>query len=111
MIVDHRTYWVKPGKLNLYLKIYESEAFPLQLEYLGHCVGWYSSNDIGQLNQVVHMWAYEDLADRERRRTRLGQDPAWPKFLEQATPLLDRMENKILRPTPFFTLPEVKGVT
>jgi hypothetical protein len=109
VIVDHRTYCVKPGKLGEYLKLYETEALPLQLKYLGHNVGWYVSNDIGSLNQVVHMWAYGSLADREERRNRLAQDPAWPKFLEKASPLLDRMENKILRPAPFFTPFEMKG--
>lgn len=75
MIVDHRTYAIKPGKLNEYLKAYETEALPLQLKYLGHCVGWYVSNDIGPLNQVVHMWAYQSLADREARRGKLAADP------------------------------------
>ena len=109
MIVDHRTYNLKPGKLNEYLKLYEAEGLPLQLKYLGHCVGWYVSNDIGPLNQIVHMWAYRDLADREARRGKLAADPAWGKFLERATPLMDRMENKILRPAPYFTPPELKG--
>lgn len=109
MIVDHRTYAIKPGKLNEYLKAYETEALPLQLKYLGHCVGWYVSNDIGPLNQVVHMWAYQSLADREARRGKLAADPAWPKFLEKATPFVDSMENKILRQAPWFKLPELKG--
>lgn len=109
MIVDHRTYNVKLGKLNEYLKLYETEALPLQLKYLGHCVGWYVSNDIGPLSQIVHMWAYISLADREERRARLAADPAWPKFLEKAMQLLDSMENKILRPAPYFTLPELRG--
>ena len=109
MIIDHRTYNVKPGKLNEYLKIYQAEALPLQLKYQGHCVGWYVSTDIGRLNQIVHMWAYASLADREERRDRLAADPAWPKFLEKAQPLLDSMENKILRAAPRFTIPELKG--
>ena len=108
-IIDHRTYMVKPGKLGEYLKLYETEAYPLQLEYLGHNVGWYTSNDIGPLSQVVHLWAYASLADREERRGKLAADPAWGKFIEKAMPLLDSMENKILRPTPFFTVPERKG--
>jgi hypothetical protein len=29
--------------------------------------------------------------------------------MEKALPLLDHMENKILRPAPYFTLPEMKG--
>lgn len=105
MIVDHRTYWVKPGKLNEYLKVYEAEGYPLQLKYLGRNVGWYTSNDIGELSQVVHMWAYENLADREARRNQLAADPAWGKFIEKALPYLDRMENKILRATSFFKMP------
>ena len=109
MIIDHRTYNIKPGKLNDYLKLYEKEGLPLQKKYLGHCVGWYFSNDIGPLNQVVHMWAYPDLNDREDRRNRLAADPAWGGFLAKATDYLINMENKILRPTLFFTPPEMKG--
>lgn len=67
MIIDHRTYNIKPGRLSEYLKMDEEEAFPLQRKYLGHCVGWYVSNDIGPLNQIVHMWAFEDLNDRAPR--------------------------------------------
>ena len=108
MIVDHRTYAIKPGKLNEFVKLYEKEMLPLQLKYLGHCVGWYVSNDIGPLSQIVHMWAYKNLADREERRARLAQDPGFAPYLAKAQPLLDSMENKILQPAPFFTLPEMK---
>ena len=109
MVIDHRTYNIKPGKLADFLKIYGSEGFPLQKKYLGHCVGWYSSNDIGPRNQVVHMWAYKDLNDRERRRDALVADPAWGQYLAKATDFVASMENKVLRPAPFFTVPEVKG--
>ncbi|MFI5396955.1 MAG: NIPSNAP family protein [Candidatus Binatia bacterium] len=53
MIVDHRTYWVKPGKVDDYLTLYQTQALPLQLKYLGHCVGWYVSNDIGPSGQEM----------------------------------------------------------
>ncbi len=109
MIIDHRTYTVKIGLLNDYVKLYETEAYPLQLKYLGHNVGWYVSNDIGPLSQIVHLWAYESLADREARRSAMAADPAWGAFLKKATPMLDSMENKILRPTSFFTVPERRG--
>ena len=109
MIIDHRTYNVKPGRLNECLKLYEEEAFPLQSEYLGHCVGWYTSNDIGPLNQVVHMWAFKDLNDRADRRARMLADPAWGRFLANASDGLVNMENKMLRRTPFFTPPEMNG--
>jgi len=104
MIVDHRTYTVHPGKLPEYLEMYKNEGLPLQKKYLGNCVGWYVSMDIGALNQVVHMWAYESLDDRAARRAALMKDATWLDFLKRAMPFLQSMENKILTPTDFFDL-------
>lgn len=39
----------------------------------------------------------------------MQQDPGTAGYMEKALPLLDRMENKILRPAPYFTIPELKG--
>ena len=44
-----------------------------------------------------------------RVERRMAADPGWPKYLEKAGPLLNDMENKILRPAPYFKLPELKG--
>jgi len=98
MIVDHRTYDVIPGKLNAYVELYKTLGWPLQKKYLGNCLGWYISMDIGSLNQIVHMWGYESLQDRAERRAKLAADPAWGAFLAQGMPLLQKMENKILTP-------------
>ena len=105
MIVDHRTYTLHPGRLNEFLGIYAEQGYPLQQQYLGDCVGWYVSMDIGPLNQVVHMWRYQDLADRAGRRARLAADPRWQAYLAAATPLLQHMENKILSAAPFWPAP------
>jgi hypothetical protein len=53
---------------------------------------------------VVHLWRYTDLGDREQRRARMAADPRWQAYLARATPLLARMETKILRGTPFFAI-------
>ncbi|MBX2823160.1 MAG: NIPSNAP family protein [Gammaproteobacteria bacterium] len=103
MIVDHRTYTAYPGKLADFTRVYEESGYPLQKHYLGDCVGWYISMDIGELNQAIHLWRYKDLADRAERRARLNADPEWHKYLAQALPLLQKMENKIVTATPFFT--------
>lgn len=102
MIIDHRTYTLHPGKLAEFLKLYETKGYPIQTKHLGEPWGWFTSMDIGQLNQVVHMWAYEDLADRARRRAAMQADPEWQAYLKEAAPLLQHMENKILSPAPFF---------
>lgn len=104
MIVDHRTYTTYPGKLAAFLKVYEEKGLPLQLKYLKNMVGWYTSMDIGPLNQVVHIWAYDDLKDRADKRAELQADPEWAAYLQEAMPYLMSMENKILSPTSFFDL-------
>ncbi|MBX2884571.1 MAG: NIPSNAP family protein [Granulosicoccus sp.] len=102
MIVDHRTYTAHPGKLADFLKVYSELGFELQKKYLGECIGWYISMDIGELNQAVHLWRYKDLADRAARREKLNADPEWQKYLAAATPFLQKMENKIVTTAPFF---------
>jgi len=102
MIIDHRTYTLHPGKLPQFLKIYEEKGFPVQTRHLGAPVGWYVSMDIGPLNQVVHLWAYDDLNQRAARRAAMQADPEWSAYLAEATPLLQHMENKILSAAPFF---------
>lgn len=105
MIVDHRTYTLKPGTLKTYLELYEREGLPAQSRHLGRPLGWYTSMDIGPLNQIVHMWAYDDLADRGRRRAAMQADPEWQAFLAKAVQMIVTMENKILSPAPFMTKP------
>jgi hypothetical protein len=102
MILDLRTYTVKPSRMPAFLDLYRTHAWPLQQQYLGQCLGWYTVAE-GPLNRVVHMWRYDSQADREARRGAMVQDPAWQNFLavsEQAAHLLD-MRNVILAPTPF----------
>ena len=102
MFVEMRTYTAHPGRLRDYLALYEAEALGLQLRYLERMVGYYST-EIGELNQVVHLWAYESLDDRARRRAAMLADPEFQAYVRKMTPMLARQESTILRPTPFFT--------
>ena len=105
MIIEHRTYRLKAGCLNEYLRLYEAEGLDLQSRYLGHPIGWYVV-DVGPLNTVVHMWQYDSHTDRDRRRKQLSGEPAWAAFLPKVTPLLIDMNSMILTPAPFFTPPK-----
>ena len=102
MIIDHRTYTAHPGQLAPFVKVYSETGYAIQQKYLGDCRGWYISMDIGELNQVVHLWAYESLADRAARREKMNADKDWQNYLATATPFLQKMENKILTVAPFF---------
>lgn len=100
MIVEERIYTVKSGKMKDYVALYKEKALPLQMKYLERLLGAYTS-DIGDLNLYVHLWAYDDLADRQRRRSAMQADPAWPLFADQAGPMLLTMKNRIMLPTAY----------
>jgi len=80
VLVDHRTYRVKPGKLQPHLDIYEKHGFTTQVRHLGAPVA-YLFAESGELNTIVHLWAYEDAADRARRRAAMQADPQWKEYL------------------------------
>ena len=102
MLVEMRTYTTRPGKVPEYLQLYEAQGLAIQQRILGRMVGYYRS-EMGPLNQVVHLWAYEDLAERAERRAALLADPQFRTYVQQMLPLLSNQESRILAPAPFFT--------
>lgn len=100
MIVEERIYTLMVGKVPDYLRIYESEGLAIQKEILGTMVGYFST-EFGPLNQIVHLWAYRDLADREARRRRLAAHPGWQAYVAKIRPWVTNQENKLLIPAGF----------
>ena len=103
MILDERTYAIKPAHVRDYLDLYEREGMALQISHLGDLVGWFTT-DSGVVNEVVHMWRYADAGDRERRRAAMEADPRWQVFRAKAAPYVLDMRSRILRPTHFSPL-------
>lgn len=104
MIVDHRIYTLRPGAVQPFLEMFEREGLPLYQHYCGKLLGYYVS-DSGELNQVIHLWSYESVEDRERRRAALYRDARWTAFLDAALPLIVRQESRLLKPTRFSPTP------
>jgi len=100
MIVDHRTYELQPGRLRDFLALYEKEGLPVQMKHLGNLVGYYTT-EVGNVNEIVHIWGYADLADRTKRRAAMAADPAWQAYLQKSREFMKTMNNKILVPTTF----------
>ena len=105
MIFDHRTYAVRPGTLPAYMALYEKEGMATQKRHLGEPVLW-AFAEVGEINTFVHVWAYDDVADRATKRAAMQADPAWQDYIGKAGErgYLVRQENKILMPAPFFAL-------
>ena len=58
----------------------------------------------GPINTYIHVWAYEDAADRARKRAALQADPEWQIYIERIREAgyLVSQENRILEAVPFF---------
>jgi len=100
VIVEERIYTLHAGKVAEMVKLYGEEGLPLQQRYLGRFIGYFST-ETGNLNQVVFLWGYDSLDDREARRERLARDPEWQSYLKKVMPLVVAQENRILRPAAF----------
>jgi hypothetical protein len=72
----------------------------IRTRILGRLIGYFHT-EIGELNQVVHLWGYESLAERERRRALLAADPEWQEYLKNSPDIVVKMESRILVPAPF----------
>jgi hypothetical protein len=102
VLVDHRTYRIKPGHTQTHLKIYEQYGFAAQTRHLGQPVA-YMFAESGDVNTVVHNWAYEDAADRTRRRAAMFADPEWQVYLQKLNEsgLLLEQKTSLMIPTGF----------
>ena len=75
-------------------------ALPIRQKYGIKLAGWYYS-DVGDLNQVVHIWRYDNLADLEKKRSARDADPAWGEFLSLTEGMVLMQDNKVMRPASF----------
>ena len=100
MIFDHRTYELQPGRLREFLALYEKDGLAVQTKHLGNLVGFFTS-EIGNVNEIVHIWGYQDRADRTKQRAAMAADPAWQAYLQNSREYLKHMDNKMLVPTAF----------
>ena len=98
MLHEIRTYTLIPGKVPEYLRLAEEVSLPIRRNDAGVLVGWFSS-DIGILNQLVQIWEWKDLEERQRQRVVLRARPGWVDvYNPQVDRLVHRREVGILNP-------------
>lgn len=102
MLIDHRTYTVKPGRLKAQVALYEQYGLAPQTRHLGQPLAWLVVES-GTLNTYIHIWAYEDAADRARKRAAMMADPEWQLFLTKSAEAgwLEKQENSLMTPAAF----------
>ena len=102
MIVDHRTYRIKPTQMQRHLDIYGEFGFAAQSRHLGQPHA-YMFAESGDMNTLVHQWVYDDAADRAKRRAAMMADPEWQIYLKKLSEseLLVDQRTSLMVPTKF----------
>lgn len=103
MIYDMRTYVCRPGTIKKHMKLYEDHGWEAQCRHLGY-PAVYGAIETGNVNSYVHIWVYDDAADRTAKRAAMAADPGWQNFLKLSAEAgnLVSQSNSILTPAAFF---------
>ena len=101
MFVEERVYTMRSGRSRDFIKDYEETGREIQELCLGKTLGAYNTQ-FGAANQIVMMWKFDSLQDRNERFETLLQRKDWQEYLERNHPFVLKMENKMLVPLPFF---------
>ena len=96
MIYEVRTYNLKPGTVAQFEESF-AEAIPHRAKYSPLAAFWHT--DIGPLNQVIHVWPYESLEERDQIRAEASKDPNWPPH---DLSMIQEMQSEIWNPAPFM---------
>jgi len=101
-IFELRTYTVQVGKMADVIDLYRSEGYPaiaaggFDRKLLGYFTG-----DIGALNQLIHLWHFDDDADRRMHWSAVFADEAFMAFARKLRPMLVSQENKLMLAAPW----------
>ncbi|MDH4149917.1 MAG: NIPSNAP family protein [Betaproteobacteria bacterium] len=100
MIYEVRTYDVKPHSVPEVEKRF-GEAYEFRKKISPLAAFWHT--EIGPLNQIIHVWPYKDMAERERIRNEAVAAGNWPPKIGE---FVLNMRTEIFIPFPFS--PELK---
>jgi hypothetical protein len=106
MIYEYRAYYIVPGRMPDIQRRFADVTMGLFKKHGIMVVGFWETV-IGESNELVYICAYEDLGQRERAWKAFMADPDWQAAkarTEADGPLVERVVNKIWRPTAFSPL-------
>ena len=103
MIYELRIYEAVPGRLPDLNNRFQTITLNLWEKHGIRQVGFWTA-DIGTSNELVYLLEWQDLAERDQKWGAFQADPEWTEKRAQTEaqgPLVARVRNSILRPTPY----------
>jgi hypothetical protein len=103
-IYELRTDNVTVGKMAEVVSLYKNEGWPALAKHPQKLVGYFTG-DIGALNQLIHVWKFDDDADRRAFWAGVFTDADFMAFAGKLRPLLQSQENKLMLSAPWGPAP------
>jgi hypothetical protein len=97
MIYEVRTYRLKPRSLPQFIETF-GEAYENGRKQISELSAFFYT-EVGPLNEVIHIWPYENLAERESVRAEAAKTGVWPP---KVTEMIHAMNAEIFNPFPFM---------
>jgi hypothetical protein len=99
MIVEVRSYRIKPGKRDEFIKLFETRAVPAQRTYGIKVIGPFL--DVENPNKFVFLRSFPSLEERDRMKEAFYRGELWKNELEElALPLLDSYDVILCEASP-----------
>ena len=101
-LYELRTYTLYVGKMSEAVKLYQELGFPAMQkgEHDKNLIGYFQS-DVGTINQIIHLWKFEDDAARRKFWQSLFANADFMNFAGKFRPLVMTQEVKLLLAAPW----------
>ena len=95
MIIEMRTYTLQPGTLAEVEKRFGA-SLPNREKHSKLAAFWHT--EVGPLNQIIHVWAYDSFEQRAKVRTAASKEEGWPPPIRE---FVVSQQSEIFNPAPF----------
>ena len=99
MIYLEASLRVVPGKMNELMEVFENEYLPASNK-LGRKLVAQWKTSIGTLDEIIDLWAYDDLTHMQRFQEARAKSPEFRKASEHLRSLIAYETTRLMVPTP-----------
>lgn len=95
MIIEVRTYQLRPATLAEAERRF-AEALPTREKHSKLAAFWHT--EVGPLNQIIHVWAYDSFEQRAAVRAAAAKEEGWPPAIRE---FITAQQSEVFVPAPF----------
>jgi len=101
-VYEKRTYDITVGKMHDVVSAYKDFGWPaIEAGGFGEYLVGYFISDTGDLHQLIHIWRFEDDADRRAFWKRLFANEAFLEFAPRIRAHIAHQNVQLLNPAPW----------